>query len=200
MVEHTPWVGPNYRIGIEGQRICIVGYSHYKLKNEICADDCTTSYLRKVRDGTRERFFGQIMGYFGFKDHQAFWNGVMFLNYITECIGDPKERYNSGTDSQIKCAKQHFLNIIRKKCPHKVLVFTRKGWSTFPPTSEGPMALDPKDFPEFSWGIYHADGHIVMAFGLRHPQGATHSLMQRAVRYILDKPFTERATTHPPPT
>jgi len=30
MIEHTPWVGADYGLGIGGQRIAIVGYSHHR--------------------------------------------------------------------------------------------------------------------------------------------------------------------------
>jgi len=33
-IEHHPWVGPQYEIGINGQHIAIAGYSHHRTEDE----------------------------------------------------------------------------------------------------------------------------------------------------------------------
>ncbi len=104
-----------------------------------------------------------------------------------------------GTKDQIKRAKERFLNLIREKHLDKVLVFSSVAWSRVPATREeeatgkGALGLDPKKFSGFSWGTYDANGHIVMAFGLRHPQGADRVRMRQAVRHILDMPLEKKA-------
>ena len=203
MVQHTPWVGSRYEEGIESQRICILGYSHWLEEGEKDSDDFTNYVLKRVLDGTWKNieFFNRIKGYFEFTDHKAFWERVIFLNYMPECIGGPNERYYSGTEEQIKRAKARFQELIRKERPHKVFVFSKRAWSTFPMTREedatgkDALVLDPQEFPQFSWGTYDAGGgHVVMAFGLRHPQYALGQPMHLAVRHILNKPLVKRAS------
>jgi hypothetical protein len=85
------------------------------------------------------------------------------------------------------------MSILRTERPQKVLLFTKKGWQACPPTREesGSEAAPPQlgiGFPGFSRGTYDVGGHIVMAFGLRHPQGASGELMSRAAQYILSLP------------
>src|ERR1700739_1430469 len=195
MLQHIPWKGHRYEEGINSQRICIVGNSHWVDEGEKDSIDSTIVVITKVIEGFWNiAFFTKIRNYFGFTCHREFWDRVIFVNYLPECIGGPNERYNTGTKEQIECAKQRFLTLIRKEHPHKVFVFSKQAWSTFPTTREeeacgraGPV-LSPNEFPEFSWGTYDAGGHLVLALGLRHPQWADGQLMQRAVRYALNKP------------
>jgi hypothetical protein len=196
VIEHEPWVGSEFdKLGLNGQRIAIVGYSHHRA---VADDDSATFTIREVRDvisgkETGGSLFAPVTHYFGFDDKGAFLSRVMFFNYLPDCIGTTDEKYGYGTKEQINRAQERFLRIIRKRHPHKVLVFTAKGWSDFPPTREKqttnallPLGLD---FPKsFSWGTYDADRHVVMAFGLRHPQYAKGDLMRKAVQLILAMP------------
>jgi hypothetical protein len=195
MSEHIPWCGPQYEIGINRERIAIVGYSHWS--DEEDSDECTRDVVSRVITGEYSdiQFFNQIRSYFGFESNEEFWNRVLFFNYLPDSVGTGDERFKTGTVGQIERAKERFARIIGERRPHKMLVFTKRGWATFPPTREEQAGNDPlplgKEFPEFSWGTYGAgvDHHIVMAFGLRHPQGAKGELMRRAVQRILAMPL-----------
>jgi hypothetical protein len=197
LIEHKPWVGPLYRPeGINGQRIAIVGHFHHGNEDN---NQFTIETVAGMLNGEYTiPFFSTIRNYFGFEDNGDFWNRVMFFNYLPDCVGGAEERYNSGTEQQIMRAKARFLRILADNLPEKVFVFSNnerlgKGWPTLPPTceeeaSEGCIALGTQ-FPRFSWGTYRtAAGHIAMAFGLRHPQGASSLLMRDAVEHILSMP------------
>jgi|SRR5208283_3360609 len=197
MIEHAPWIGMNYQIGISGQRICIVGHSHHHSGPD--REDFTIDIVYDFISGELKRnsFFPQIKGYFEILDDATFWNRVMFFNFLPDCIGSKNERYGAGTTEQLARGKERFLRIIRETKPNleKVFVFTTKGWRNFPRTIEevsgkGKIPLS-SEFPEFSWGTYAVGDHIVMAFGLRHPQGARGEVMKSAVRQILDKPLKD---------
>jgi hypothetical protein len=200
MVEHIPWVGEEYEAGIEGQRIAIVGYSHWMEEGEKDSDDCTLTVIRKVI-GAEEKFDQnpfcvQIRNYFNFASHFDFWNRVLFFNCIPECIGTREEKYKTATPNQVERAKVRFLRIMQERLPQKVLVFTTKGWADLPPTLEDqkPSSRPPRlaaEFGGFEWGTYKTNGHTVMAYGLRHPLGAPGKLMRRAVQHILAMPLIE---------
>ncbi len=194
MIEHAPWVGQRYRTGINGQHICIIGYSHHH--NGPDRQNFTQDIVDDFVSGQlgRNSFFPPIKGYFGIPEDATFWNSVMFFNFLPDCIGESHQRFKAGDASQIARARERFVRIIREAKPglEKVLVFTTKGWRDFPPTIEqesgaGKTPLG-SEFPLFSWGTYSAGDHAVMAFGLRHPQGASGEMMRSAVRKILDKP------------
>lgn len=189
MIEHKPWIGSNYEEGIDGERIAIVGHSHYG-----DADDelLTCTILQGViEDNEALGFFTSIRTYFGYLSHAEFWNRVMFFNYLPRCVGTASERFAVGSAEQIEVAKSRFVRLLKDEHPAKVFVFTNsdgKGWQTFPKTDQekaGGQTLPLKGFSGFRWGTYTVEGHVAMAFGLRHPQGADGNLMRRAVEHIL---------------
>jgi hypothetical protein len=86
-IQHIPWCGSHYDKGIDGQRICIVGYSHYKEDSEQDTDNFTRVAIQGVIKGTMSiAFFTQIRNYFDFKEHGEFWNRVAFFNYVPDCV------------------------------------------------------------------------------------------------------------------
>lgn len=196
MVTHKPWVGDDYYTpGLKGQKIAIVGHSHWYDEYGDC-DEKTCKVVSKVISGAyRIRFFTSIKNYFGYEEHADFWPRVLFFNYLPECIGSGEARYSSGLPKLITRAQDRFLGLMRKHKPQKVIVFSnaaKKGWQTFPPTSEesaspgGECARLGEQYPwEFTWGTYEVEGHTIRAFGLRHPQGANAKMMRDAVQEIL---------------
>jgi hypothetical protein len=130
-------------------------------------------------------FFTQVRNYFGYNDHKAFWQQVMFFNYLPNCVGGGDERYNGGTSEQVNIAESRFLCLIEEHRPDKVLIFTARS-KDFPPVENRLQSI--QGFPKFKWGTYSGRNHRASAFFLRHPQGAEAVTMQSAVKYILDLP------------
>jgi hypothetical protein len=111
----------------------------------------------------------------------------MFFNYLPVPFASI-EKFASGDNGQVANAQDRFRSIVEKDdYPHKVLVFTRKGWAAFP-ALEKRRRLDLDRFPKFCCGSYEAKGHTARAFGLRHPQGAKKEVMCRAVQHIVELP------------
>jgi hypothetical protein len=50
MVQHLHWRGDNYKAGIEGQRLAIVGYSHWGDDDDY-GDEGTRNCITKVISG-----------------------------------------------------------------------------------------------------------------------------------------------------
>jgi hypothetical protein len=184
-MEHFPWVGLDYTLGIDGHRIAIVGYSHH-LEQKEDSENFTNVCMSKVISGEwKIPFFAQIRDYFGYQDHAVFWRRVMFFNYLPDRVGDQSQRYKHGTEDQRKKAKDRFLRLIREQVPipQKVFVFTSRGWAfPFEPTSL--KSFGPR-FPKFCWVNYRHGEEVTQVFFLRHPQGANGELMCQAVNYAL---------------
>ena len=189
MADHDPWIGSLYQEGLEGQRVCIVGYSHHSSHD----DPDTTSYVvRKVIDGSYAniRFFSDIMRYFGFVAAADFWPRVMFFNFLPTNVGDADEKFNPGTEQQILSGAERALRLYDQEAVQKSFVFTRRGWSNHPATDEEKVgaALTLGDTP-FTWGHYRE----TVAIGLRHPQGANGCLMRSSVQLGMRLPVSIRA-------
>ncbi len=188
-IEHQPWL-PTNESGIEGQKIAIVGYSHYV--DGIDHDGVTNEVVQSITDGEYTfQFFDKIMRYFGFDDPADFWHKVIFFNFLPSAIGPRSEKYAVGTAAELERGKSRFLKIIQVEKPDKVFVFTSKGWRAFPETtveeSSGdtctPLLEGQKD-P--NWGTYMVGDHRVLVCGFRHPQFATGENMTKQVRAFLD--------------
>ncbi len=189
MIEHLPWIGPDYqKRGLNGQKVALVGYSHWADED---GNDFTEDTVEKIINGTWNiSFFTNIRNYFGYDNHAEFWPRVVFFNYLPSYVGGADQRYANGSLEQIEQARARFLRLLKQYKPDKVIVFTTKGWSQLPETDEektgrGTFQLWPDD-RKFRWGTFGIDGKLIKVFGLRHPQGASFELMKRAVRSILE--------------
>jgi hypothetical protein len=190
MIEHKPWEGPNYKDGVNGQRVAIVGHSHHG--DCVDTDNFTLEVMAEVINGRKSyKFFDQIRDYFGFQDSAEFWSRVVFFNYLPDCVGTDEERYAYGTKDQLDRARDRFLRLLEEYHPQKVFVFTKEMWKELPESREeapnnpsGEIKCD-----GFSWCTYDADGQIVMAFGLPHPERAPKEPTRQAVQRILAMPL-----------
>jgi len=187
MIEHLEWTGPDYEQGFEGQKIAVVGYSHYLTPGDPDGDDLTSRMVRSAIAGDNFPFFDAIGSYFGVLNNADLYNRALFFNFLPDCVGTSARRYAHGTKEQIERGQVRALRLFGEHKPTKVFVFTRKGWSDFPPIREEQNEGTPlsPEFTRFTWGTYDVGGHIVSVFGLRHPQYANSNEMQRAVRLIL---------------
>ena len=189
MVEHAAWVGPNYSDGILGQKVAIVGYSHWGDSPD--HDGFTWQCVANVRDNVWPdlRFFNSIQNYFGFHDRMAFWNTAMFFNFVPNFVGDRHHKYLWATPEQKLLGQIRVKRLVEVHRPDKMLVFSRKSWSSFPMTLQEEGGLDCAPLgngcaPAFTFGTYqHSSGQDTptIAVGLRHPQFANTAQMQAAV-------------------
>jgi len=192
MIEHTPWVGSAYEQGLDGQKIAIVGYSHWLSDGEPDSPNVTIDVISRVVSGEYDdiAFFRLVREYFGNDDASEFWKKVMFMNFVPEAIGTGDDRYESASGPDQIRGQQRFLKLMKEHSPDKILVFTTKGWTQLPRLREEspPGKAKPlgAEFPAMSWGTYEGDLRPMMAFGLRHSQFARGEMMRRAVRFIMD--------------
>ena len=193
MIEHKPWKGPKRELGIDGQRVAIVGYSHYRNAKDADNEQFTICVVRNVLSGQQrgDSLFAAIPGYFGFKDRIEFWKRVWFFNFIPECIGTDEEKYATGSPDQIKRAGERFRRILQKERIQKAFVFTTKGWRHCPYTDEEKKGKDCASlghgFDDVTWGNYTLGARKVLAFGFRHPQFAPKEHMRAAVSEALTR-------------
>jgi hypothetical protein len=187
-IEHEPWL-PKNDDRVEGQKIAIVGYSHYvdgsdrsSLTNEVvqCVVDREYNF----------RFYKAIQGYFGFADPADFWNRVIFFNFLPDAVGPRSEKYAAGKTEQLERGRERFLRIINSEKPEKVFVFTSKGWRAFPETtveeiSGGVCTPLLEDEKEPNWGTYMAGDQRVLVCGFRHPQFSKGEDMRTQVQAFL---------------
>lgn len=145
--------------------------------------------IRNVMSGCWEiSIFDRIRDYFGFSHNAEFWPQVTFFNFGSTSIGGQEDRYRWATKEQVALGRARVLDIPEEHRPEEVLVFTRKGWRSFPPTIEDDLGIAEPGWPH-GWQTYRLrDGGLVRATGLRHPQFARKADMSAAVSEILALP------------
>jgi hypothetical protein len=196
MIEHEVWRGPNWKQGIKGQRIAIVGYSHHRDPTHLDNNQFTINVVRKFLsdDLARNALFPRVPGYFGYKsreDQKDFWNRVWFFNFIPKCIGEGNQKYATADSNLNELAKKRFEKILQKEKIQKVFVFTAKGWCNCPYTDEEKKgkccaSLGP-ELRDVTWGTYTFGRRRILAFGFHHPQYANKVHMTEAVSKALSK-------------
>ena len=120
MVEHQEWIGPAYKQGFEGQRIALVGYSHYLANDEADTDSHTVCRVREAVAGDNIRFFDALGSYFGVLDNADLYNRALFFNFCRTVsahrIGDlPRghgTRSNGAKSASFACSE----HISQKRC------------------------------------------------------------------------------------
>ena len=98
-LEHREWVGEEYALGIGGQRVAVMGFSHWGEPDEDCAS-FTEDVIAAVCTGSSHAFFDHVQRYFGFDGRAAFWSKVAFFNYLPDLVGTGENRYAWGTQDQ----------------------------------------------------------------------------------------------------
>ncbi len=192
MLEHLPRVGSDYG-GLDGQRIAVVGYSHWHKPGEVDDERATLDTVRRVisdegagnapqEDWSRIAFFRQIRNYFGFTLHSAFWPLVAFFNFLPNSVGTGAERFRHGTGGQIDLGRERFLRLLRELAPQKTFVFTRRYWAIV----RGASLMElPDGVPQYSRIFKAVELEGSRVFLLRHPQGARKAPMVETVGCLL---------------
>jgi hypothetical protein len=198
-VGHKPFEGSAYLSGINGHRVAILGYSHWNGDpDRDDYDKFTIDVMRDVINATyRPSFFTRIAGFFDAGDPALFWKKVLFFNYLPQCIGGKAERFDVADESWSNSANERFRCILEAHVPDKVIVFTSKGWGSLPPFDAAiPYTFDTSGLVgavlRDPCGLYKVGSKSIIAFGLRHPQGAPAKAMSLAVRQILEFPIVPR--------
>lgn len=180
MIEHLCWRPALYEEGIAGSRIAICGYSHYSDEGD--HDGLTIDIVGDVVSGAAPyRFFTSIARAFGYDDRAAFWNRVLFFNFVPTIVGASEDKFAVASNYANERARARIQRIIEEHEPHKLFVFSEKAWATFPKTNEEVAGAVPQGADVRAGTYTTSHGHRVGAFGLRHPQGATASELREAV-------------------
>lgn len=182
-MDHKPWVGPDYRTGINGKTIMIVGNSHWLGDGDIDHEDASVDTIRKVVNGDYKdiAFFNQIRDYFGFNSHDSFWPRIIFMNYAPWSIGNGDGRFNHLTMEMAKAGKERFKREVSYHRPDLVFIFSKKIQWALPELTYESAALP---LPDAQVGVL-PEVPATKIYLLRHTQGACKTVMTETVKAVL---------------
>ncbi|WP_375271384.1 hypothetical protein [Sphingomonas sp.] len=186
-MQHEPWVGSNYAVGLDGQKVLIVGFSHWgelEKDNPMITKEVVSAWARGEENVP---FCPRIRSYFGDVDPSTFWHSVAFANTLPTLVGEADQRYAEGTKEQRDAIPDRAYGLIEQLKPDRIFVFSRRAWSLWPhytgSLQNGALLVD--EGGEFDAGSYsHEDGEAI-AFGFPHPQFTPVEPTKRAVAAAL---------------
>lgn len=179
MIEHRYWLNEaQYTQGIrDGIRLAIVGYSHWDEEPDT-ADKTVETIAALCAERRSATFFTRIRNFLGAESHSDFWPRVLFFNFIPSYVGDGAKRFANASKAQYAAAEPRFLRILDEHKPDVVLVFSKKLDERLP---DGFLQAPDLLAGGFPYGFYERDGYRTLVAMLRHPQGATDSVMISAI-------------------
>lgn len=187
-IVHEIWC-PTEKGGVRGQKIAIVGYSHYHDEKDVDRPSATHDVVEAVIDGQQKHtFFTRIREAFGFSDHKEFWSRVYFFNYLPRSVGTKDKMYATGTEAEVKEAQDRFLGFLDREQPDKVFVFTRKGWKRFPESLEErgkDVCSVLLEGSQTNWGTYEVGSKVIRVCGFQHPQYANGEQLKTEVETFM---------------
>lgn len=190
VIQHQPWVGPDFERGIDGQTYLLFGYSHYGTLNAKVADDesFTVEVMKRWGRTGETPFFNAIASYFGFEDPAAFYDRVAFANVLPFSVGGEEDKFAYGEQAALDAVPQRVREIMRDVDADRAIVFSAKGWAQFPKYDAGgeDNVLTVDGQPDRTFGPYErrSSGYCT-AYGLRHTMIASWDMMHQTVRTIM---------------
>lgn len=178
-----PWAGAHYEKGIHGQRLLVLGESHYALP-ETWSSDFTVCRVREYLDPACERE-NWMKTYTKFEralagrelspsERKDWWDRFMFWNFIQQ----PMESVNRSlpTDDAISTGQHAFLEILATYRPDRIIVWGERlyGWLPDRGRQGEPVALkepwkDGKHYSLETWEYELPDGRTCRVLPIEHP-------------------------------
>lgn len=129
---YAPWIGLNYRTA--NPRVMLVGESHYVSNPSDDAPTLTCDIVEAVRDGQRSlAFYSKVARLIGGEaaatpeGRVAFWNRVVFFNYVPMSVG---QWFNAvPTDTMWQAAGPRFTTLLLDLSPTHVVSLGKRQWN-----------------------------------------------------------------------
>lgn len=194
---HLPWEGPAYHAA--GQRVLLLGESHYVTAPGDDAPTLTRDIVQAVRDGTRPLPFytkaAQLLGGSGVATPQgraAFWDGVAFFNYVPVVVGLASNA--EPTAAMWAAAPARFFALLAALAPTHVLSLGQRQWNhiKFPAGWTSVPVANPSHHLR-RW--LAPDGRETTATWVNHPssRGFSTPMWGNRVGALLARPASEPA-------
>jgi hypothetical protein len=152
-VKFEPWTGTQYKQGIEGQRVLVLGESHYHScdKDKECTDDISgeshhRNLTRDVVEHWKDKSHKSSVSYkipkLFRKSKSEFWDSVIFYNYLQEFAGPGAGHRPKAKQWDDKDSAAAFQSVLDTYNPDRILVLGKDTW-TYLPSNEAALFRTP---------------------------------------------------------
>ena len=177
--EFKPWVGRNYQTGINGNRVMVLGESHYCAVQSDAHPNMTTEIISDLLDKNSEhegykntytKFERALAGKpLSTTEKEELWNRVIFYNYVQCPISEARK---APTNQEFDASEQPFFDILEKYQPDNVLVWGKRLYNHLPRKGYQLPDLEVNGDSFEVWAYELTNGHIVKLLSITHPSAA----------------------------
>ena len=193
-VHFLPWVGKNYKQGIYGRRVLVLGESHYCARQEddtpyvtrkVIADLLDPNGEHEAYKNTYTKFERALAGkVLDWQEKAELWNSIIFYNYVQIPMTGPRI---SPTVEEFKDSAQAFFEVLDRYRPDCVIVWGKRLYNNLPHVGyQGPeLRLQDGTCLE-TWVYSIADGQSVQVLPIQHPStGFSWDFWHEAIKQYL---------------
>ena len=194
-VHFLPWVGKNYKKGIDGKRVLVLGESHYCGKPEDDTPYVTRNIIADLLDAASEhepykntytKFERALAGkVLDGQEKSELWNSIIFYNFVQSPISGPR---TAPTEDEFKMSYQAFFEILERYRPDYVIAWGKRLYEHLPSSGRQSVNLHLPDGSLLETKEYVlSDGKIVKVLAIQHPSsGFSWDFWHRVIQSFFD--------------
>lgn len=179
-VKFIPWIGSNFKRGISGKRVLILGDSHYCAHPSEAVPQLTQSIIEDLFDPNSEhepykntytKFERALAGHeielSDKRGKRKVWDDVMFYNYVQEAMTGPRIE---PTSQQFRDSEAAFFEVLNQYKPHKIIAWGSRLYNNLPRIGHQlPDLTDNSGTTHEVWGYTLDNGQTVEVLKCTHP-------------------------------
>ncbi len=142
-VAFEPWVGVNYKLGIAGKKVLVLGESHYHdcEKDENCKNkanrnarhrNLTTGVVDSWKDKPHRSPVSHRVPQLFAIEKAEFWSRVAFYNYLQTFAGARPRHSPADVNWNDSDSAEAFQSVLDCLQPDRVLVLGKNTWTNLP--------------------------------------------------------------------
>lgn len=180
MYTFQPWLGKNYKEGIDGKRVIGLGESHYctspsdarpTLTQEIIKDLFDTTSPHEGYKNTYTKFAKAVVGASvdSVTARELCYNSIGFYNYVQEPIGGARI---APTKDQFEHSVPAFKEILEQYRPERLIAWGKRLYEALPNDGYAlpDFVVDGKSYRRWCYTL--SDGSPVFVLEMTHPSAA----------------------------
>lgn len=191
-INFKPWVGKNYEQGINGNKVLVLGESHYcapvekrhcagQVCNQNNVKDCSNftigvidSFVHKYSGERYEQTFlcfeRQITNKeLSQEEREEFWNSLIFYNYLQYALDGPKQEPSPTQWKMWAQSEEAFAELLQKYMPDKIIVWGKRLFEALPEWDSTLETIVTEDDQQAPARKYHFQGKTISALQVYHP-------------------------------
>lgn len=189
-----PWIGKEYQKGIGGEKVLVLGESHYctspieftsSITQDIIRDLFAPKSEHEPYKTTYTKFINALAGKkLDINGKRDWWNRIAFYNYVQTPMTGARV---APTSEDFKNSESAFFEVLEHLCPTHVIVWGKRLYENMPDCGKELPSIKMNDGSEVHrWEYLLRDGLPVKLLEVYHPStGFSTDYWNEAIRLFL---------------